>query len=53
MMNHKETVTMGYTLKALNITIEATASIEIKCGGSKISLNPGMVEISAPMIKIN
>jgi len=52
-MNHTEETTMNLTVKALKITLEAQASLELKVGGSKISMNPGMIEISAPMVKIN
>lgn len=37
----------------MKVTIEAGATLELVCGASKISMNPGMVIISAPLVKIN
>lgn len=37
----------------MSVTIEAGAMLELKVGASKISMNPGMITISAPLVKIN
>ena len=37
----------------MKVTIEAGATLELKCGASSIKLNPGMVIISGPLVKIN
>lgn len=61
-MNSKEQVgmkkdmTVGTELKisaGMKVTIEAGATLELICGASKISMNPGMVIINAPIVKIN
>lgn len=35
------------------ISIQAGASLELQCGASTISMNPGMITITAPLVKIN
>lgn len=35
------------------ISIQAGAQIQITCGGSSITMNPGMITIQAPLVKIN
>ncbi len=42
-----------YTIDAMKVDVTATAMIELKCGGSKITMNPGMIVIQAPLVKIN
>lgn len=52
--NHKEEVTATYSLKAENIKLEATAEIELKCGGSSIVITPGAIFITGgPTVNIN
>lgn len=52
-MNHSEQVTMNYYLKGMNVVIEGMTGLTIKVGGSFITLNPGGVFISGPMVMIN
>lgn len=48
------TAGQAITLQAgMNVTIQAGASITLQCGASTISMNPGMISISAPLVKIN
>ena len=42
-----------YKIEAMKVDVTATAMIELKCGASKISMNPGMIIIQAPLVKIN
>jgi len=51
--NHDETTTLNYKLKALKITIEADTMIELKVGGSIITLDPAMIKLNGGIIKIN
>lgn len=51
--NHNETTTLNYKLKALKITIEADTMIELKVGGSSITLDPAMIKLNGGIIKIN
>ena len=51
--NHDETTTLNYKLKALKITIEADTMIELKVGGSSITLDPAMIKLNGAIIKIN
>ena len=37
----------------MKVTIEAGAILELKCGASSISMNPAMVTITGPLVKIN
>ena len=37
----------------MNVTIQAGASLTLQCGASTISMNPGMVTITAPLVKLN
>lgn len=52
-MDHTEETTKNYTLKAMQVTIEAKTKIELKVGGSTISMNPGQIEIKAPQVSVN
>ncbi len=40
-------------VKAMNVVIEATAGITLKCGGSIVNLSPAGVDIVGGMVKIN
>jgi len=51
--NHKHTVAATYALKAASAKIEASAGIELKCGGSSIILTPGAIFITGPLVNIN
>ncbi len=51
--NHTEETTDNYTLKADKVTIEAKTKIELKVGGSTITLEKAQIEIKAPKISIN
>jgi type VI secretion system secreted protein VgrG len=51
--NHTEETTDNYTLKADKVTIEAKTKIELKVGGSTITLEMAQIEIKAPKISIN
>ena len=42
-----------YKVEAMMVKVQATAMIELVCGGSKITMNPGMIIMQAPLIKIN
>lgn len=62
--NHNEDTANNYTLKATKVTIEASSKIELKVGGSSVtiepakielktggasvSMNPGVIEVKAP-----
>ncbi|UCG49073.1 MAG: type VI secretion system tip protein VgrG [Phycisphaerales bacterium] len=51
--DHTEETSKNYTLTAQQVTIEGKSKIELKVGGSKISMDSGQIEIKAPMVKIN
>ncbi|MHC5109569.1 MAG: type VI secretion system Vgr family protein [Planctomycetota bacterium] len=52
--NHKNETTMTSAIKAQSIKLEATTGIELKCGGSSISLTPAAIFImGGPMVQIN
>ncbi len=42
-----------YTIKAMNVEINGITSIKLVCGASTIEMNPAMVTIKAPLVKIN
>ncbi len=42
-----------YKVEAMTVKVQATAMIELVCGASKITMNPGMIIMQAPLIKIN
>lgn len=42
-----------FKVKAMNIELVGTKKIKLTCGGSKIEMNPAMITIQAPMVKIN
>jgi type VI secretion system secreted protein VgrG len=52
-MDHTEETTNNYTLKAMEVTIEAKSKIELKVGGSSITMDPGQIELKAPKVSIN
>ncbi len=54
--NSSTTVQMGnltITVSAGKATITAATEIKLVCGGSKIDMNPAMISITAPLVKIN
>ncbi|MCP4246027.1 MAG: type VI secretion system tip protein VgrG, partial [bacterium] len=52
--NHKHEVAQTYAAKALNIKLEASIGIELKCGGSSIVLTPAAIFImGGPLVNIN
>jgi type VI secretion system secreted protein VgrG len=51
--DHAEQTTMNYKLKALKITVQADTMIELKVGGSSITLDPAMIKLNGGIIKIN
>jgi type VI secretion system secreted protein VgrG len=51
--NHTEETTKNYTLQATKVTIEAKSKIELKVGGSTITMDPGQIELNAPKISIS
>ena len=51
--NHSEQVTQNYYVKGMNVVVEGMTGLTIKVGGSFITLNPGGVFISGPMVMIN
>ena len=51
--DHTEETTKNYTLKAMEVTIEAKSKIELKVGGSTITMNPGQIELNAPKISVS
>jgi type VI secretion system secreted protein VgrG len=42
-----------HKMTAMNVEINGTAGVKIVCGASSIELNPAMIKIAAPMVKIN
>jgi len=42
-----------YKVEAMTVKVQATAMIELVCGASKITMNPAMIMLQAPLIKIN
>jgi hypothetical protein len=52
--NHSEQVSNFYSLKAMNVVIEASIGLTIKAGSSFISINPAGIQISGvPLVLIN
>ena len=51
--DHTEDTTKNYTLKAMEVTIEAIKKIELKVGGSTISMGPAQIELKAPKVSVN
>jgi uncharacterized protein involved in type VI secretion and phage assembly len=51
--NHKLEVTATHHAKAMQVKIEADATIELVCGGSSIVLTPGGIFINGPIVNIN
>lgn len=55
-IGQKDTLNVGQEIDVqagMKISIQAGATIEITCGASSIKMNPGMITIQAPMVKIN
>ncbi len=48
-----ETGNLTITVSAGKITASAATEISFSCGASKIDMNPAMITITAPMVKIN
>lgn len=51
--NHVLEVFRDQTVKAMNITIEGTASITLKVGGSSIKIDPSGIAIKGPQVEVN
>ena len=51
--NHSSQVTQNLYLKAMQVVIEGMTGLTINVGGSFITINPGGVFISGPMVMIN
>jgi type VI secretion system secreted protein VgrG len=61
--NDKLTVSVGnvthevpvgtHKVDAMKVEVDAKVSIKLACGASSIEMNPGMITITAPMVKIN
>ncbi len=51
--NHQKEVSGTYQCSATSIKLEATAGIELKCGGSSIVLSSGAIFITGPIVNIN
>jgi len=51
-MDHTEKTTKNYTLEAMQVTIEAKSKIELKVGGSTITMDPAQIELKAPTISV-
>ena len=51
--NHKHEVTSTYALKAANVKIEASGTIELVVGGSSVVLTSGGVYVTGPTVYIN
>ncbi len=51
--DHTEDTKNNYTLKATQVTIEAKSKIELKVGGSTITMDPAQIELKAPTVSLN
>ena len=51
--SHSESTTGAYYVKAATITIEASANLSLKVGGSFVTINAAGVQITGPMVMIN
>jgi type VI secretion system secreted protein VgrG len=51
--SHSEKVTNNYKLEAKQVTIEATSKIELKVGGSSITIEASKIELKAPQVAVN
>ncbi len=51
--SHKEETAQTYSVKGMNVHIEAASVLELKSGGSSIVLTPGAIFISGPFVLIN
>jgi type VI secretion system secreted protein VgrG len=55
-VGEKQAISVGQEIDiqaGMKISIQAGAQIQITCGGSSITMNPGMITIQAPLVKIN
>jgi type VI secretion system secreted protein VgrG len=55
-VGQKQEISVGQEISVqagAKITIQAGAQIQITCGGSSITMNPGVITIQAPLVKIN
>jgi type VI secretion system secreted protein VgrG len=50
---HSEKVTLGYYLKALNVVIESSVGVTLKCGGNYVSVDPVGVTIHGNLVVID
>jgi type VI secretion system secreted protein VgrG len=51
--DHSEKTTNKYSLKAMEVTIEADSKIELKVGGASITMQPGQIEVKAPKVSVS
>ena len=51
--NQETSVKGNLKMDAPMIKVSANGSLTLSCGGSSIKLTPGMIEITAPLVKIN
>jgi type VI secretion system secreted protein VgrG len=51
--NHDLQVTADKTVKATNITLDATSSITLKVGGSTVTIDASGIKIKAPQVDVN
>jgi type VI secretion system secreted protein VgrG len=51
--DHNEETTKNYALKAMQVTIEAKSKIELKVGGSTITMDPAQIELKGIKISVN
>jgi type VI secretion system secreted protein VgrG len=50
---HSEQVSMGYYLKALNVVIESSVGVTLKCGGNYVTVDPVGVTIHGSLVVID
>jgi type VI secretion system secreted protein VgrG len=51
--SHSEQVSMGYYLKAMNVVIESSVGVTLKCGGNYISVDPVGVTIHGSLVVVD
>jgi type VI secretion system secreted protein VgrG len=51
--DHSETVSSNYKLEATQVTIEAKSKIELKVGGSSITMEAAKIELKAPQVAVS
>jgi type VI secretion system secreted protein VgrG len=51
--SHSEQVSMGYYLKALNVVIESSVGVTLKCGGNYVTVDPVGVTIKGALVVVD